>query len=104
MVERKHKSRERNSSLVTAAKEAFLKEKGKLYCVICNFDFEKNYGERGSGYIEAHHTIPVSEMEPGEKTNIKDIALVCSNCHRILHRTRPWLPIDKLKNIVKKQT
>jgi len=104
LVERKHISRERNSKLIAAAKAAFLKENNKLFCTVCRFDFEKKYGKRGSGYIEAHHTIPVSDMEPGQKTKIEDVALVCSNCHKILHRTRPWLSMNRLKGIVENET
>lgn len=104
LVERKHKSRERNTKLIASAKSEFLKNNKRLFCTVCEFDFEKKYGERGAGFIEAHHTIPVSDMEPGQKTKIEDIALVCSNCHKILHRTRPWLSMDKLKEIVENET
>ncbi len=79
LVERKHKYRERNAKLIASAKAAFLKENKKLICTVCKFDFEKKYGERGVGFIEAHHTIPVSDMKSGQKTKIEDIALVCSN-------------------------
>jgi len=100
LVERKHKSRERSAKLIAEVKAAFLKENKKLYCTVCDFDFEKKYGERGRDFIEAHHTIPVSDMVIGQKTKIDDIALVCSNCHRILHRTRPWLSMKRLKEIL----
>ncbi|MCI5145401.1 MAG: HNH endonuclease [Candidatus Electrothrix sp. AR3] len=101
IVERKHMAIERNSKLIAVAKETFLQEEGKLFCMICGFDFENKYGEKGQGFIEAHHTIPVSEMSPGQQTKIADIALVCSNCHRVLHRSRPWLSINELKDIIK---
>ncbi len=104
IIERKHKARERNPKLISAVKEKFISENGKVYCVACGFNFEEKYGDRGNGYIEAHHTIPISEMIVGKKTNIEDIALVCSNCHRILHRTRPWLRMDELKKIIKNKT
>ena len=104
LVERKHKSRERNQALVAAAKDVFLKNNEKLHCEICGFDFETKYGIRGRGYIEAHHTIPVSDMEPGQKTRLEDIALVCSNCHRMLHRSRPWLEMEQLRKLVTDET
>ena len=103
IVERLHKARERNIQLISKAKDNFLQEKGKLYCVVCHFDFEAVYGERGRGYIEAHHTVPVSKMKVGDRTKLDDIALVCSNCHKILHRTRPWLTMDKLKELLKNE-
>ncbi len=104
LVERKHKSRERNSKLITEVKSDFLKKYKRLYCTVCDFDFERNYGKRGREFIEAHHTIPVSDMVAGQETKKEDIALVCSNCHRILHRTRPWLSMKKLKKILTNKT
>ncbi|REJ16166.1 MAG: restriction endonuclease, partial [Bacillaceae bacterium] len=32
-----------------------------------------------------------------------DIVLVCSNCHRMLHRRRPWLTKEQLKDLIKKE-
>lgn len=55
---------------------------------------------RAKGYIEAHHTIPVNQLAKGHVTRIEDIAMVCSNCHRMLHRRRPWLSIEKLTSLV----
>lgn len=101
IVERRHKARERNSELIESAKKIFKKTNGHLNCQICNFNFEEYYGTLGKDFIEAHHTIPVSEMTEGYQTKIEEIALVCSNCHRILHRRRPWLKIDELKKIKK---
>lgn len=100
IVERTHLLRERNPQLAAAAKRNFITDKGKLFCVVCSFDFEEKYGKRGRGFIEAHHTIPVSEMLPGDETKLEDIALVCSNCHRMLHRYRPWLNMDSLKKLL----
>ena len=98
--ERLHYSRERNQQLIRQAKQAAL-EKGKLKCQCCNFDFEAIYGEHGKGFIEAHHTIPVSELhEAGGETKIEDLALVCSNCHRMLHRRRPWLSMENLEQLI----
>ncbi|WP_410979913.1 HNH endonuclease [Bacillus cereus] len=56
---------------------------------MCSFDFYETYGEIGEDFIKGHHTILVSELEEGHKTKIADIAILCSNCHRMLHRKRP---------------
>ena len=52
---------------------------GNLICEVCGFNFESHYGELGEGYIEGHHTKPISEMDHNEETRIEDIALVCAN-------------------------
>jgi predicted HNH restriction endonuclease len=98
-----HKTRERNPALIKKAKDKFKEKHGNLYCEICNFDFQEKYGEVGNDFIEAHHTIPVSELNGETKTKLKDIVLVCSNCHRMLHRRRPWLKIDNLKDLIDKK-
>ena len=71
-----------------------------LLCEACGFDFEQVYGEHGKGFIECHHTKPVSELKAGEKTKLSDLALVCSNCHRMIHRRRPWLSVSELGELL----
>jgi len=100
LKERLHVSRERNSSLIRVVKKEALSKYGKLVCECCSFDFALVYGDLGHEFIEAHHTVPVSELHSGgEETKKEDIALVCSNCHRMLHRRRPWLSIGELKSL-----
>lgn len=102
VVERIHVHRERNPRLVKVAKEKFLREHGRLFCIACGFDFEKVYGDRGHGYIEAHHTEPLSEMNIEHETRPEELAMVCSNCHAMLHRTRPWLGMDALGELIRR--
>ncbi|HDR8026315.1 TPA: HNH endonuclease [Bacillus cereus] len=98
---RLHIYRERNSKLIRTVKDKFKsKNNGKLFCEICKFDYKEKYGELGEDYIEGHHVIPVSELEEGSKTKVEDIILVCANCHRMLHRKRPWLSKEQLKEIL----
>lgn len=82
---RMHRGRERSQGLPEKAKQRFRKLHGRLFCEVCGFDFAKTYGSMGDGFIEAHHTKPVSQIAPGEKTKLADLAMVCSNCHRMLH-------------------
>jgi predicted HNH restriction endonuclease len=102
-IERKHRLRERNQAVIKSAKEAFKQKNGKLYCQVCGFDFQTKYGDIGSDFIEGHHTVPISELKGEVKTKVKDVALVCSNCHRMLHRRRPWLKMDELRNLISKK-
>lgn len=98
---RQHIYRERNPKVIRLAKEKFKQENnGRLFCEICEFDFYETYGEVGEDFIEGHHTIPVSELEEGQVTKVENIAIVCSNCHRMLHRKRPWLNKGELKQLI----
>ena len=102
IVERMHKARERNNQVIFLAKEKFKKENGRLFCQVCGFDFEKTYGNIGKDFIEGHHTIAVSEMSTEHKTKVEDIAMLCSNCHKMIHKKRPWLTMSDIKKLLKK--
>ena len=94
-----HKVRERNTKTVKKKKEDFLKKNGRLYCEVCGFDFVKEYGSRGDGFIECHHTKFLSDYDEPTKTSIADLVLLCSNCHRMIHRKKPWLSVNELKGV-----
>jgi len=82
LLYRVHKTRERKRS--EEKKRAVLKETGRLECEACGFDFLAVYGERGRGFAECHHKLPLSN---GTRTTyLRDLAIVCANCHRMLHR------------------
>jgi hypothetical protein len=86
---RSHYRRERSSKLISAKKEQFQKEHGNLFCEICGFSFENTYPETlGKGFIEAHHKVPLSTIDSVVRTTLEDLLLVCSNCHRMIHRTK----------------
>lgn len=100
LLTRQHVSRERNRKLVDAKRKAALKKLGKLECEACGFDFVTKYGIRGQGFIECHHTKPLATLSEGSKTHINDLALVCSNCHRMIHRGKQWLAVHELKALL----
>ena len=90
----------RNPQLVKQAKEIY-----GCTCQVCGFDFAKTYGALGLDFAEAHHLNPLSERPPEEwttavQTNIANIAVLCANCHRMIHRRKPALSIDELKAIL----
>lgn len=97
LLTRLHQRKERSAKLVAKKKEEVLKGTGAPSCEVCGFDFETEYGAIGNGFAECHHKKPVSELDPGTKTKLSDLAIVCANCHRMLHRVRPWLTIQKLQ-------
>lgn len=99
VLTRMHRFRERDKAIISRRKER-ARAGGGLKCEACSFDFERRYGARGANFIECHHTKPVSELRPGERTKLSDLALLCANCHRIVHLRRPWLTVDELKQIM----
>lgn len=93
---KKHLLRERNSSLVAAKKASTLAATGCLACEACDFDFTLVYGEIGTNYCEVHHIEPLGDRHGTEKTSLQDLAVLCSNCHSIIHRTKPMLSVSAL--------
>lgn len=79
---RTHLRRERSRSLITAFKESLT----RFACEACGDDMGELYGELGAGYIEAHHRVPVAQIREGEPTRLSDLAALCPNCHRMIHR------------------
>jgi 5-methylcytosine-specific restriction enzyme A len=100
VLTRIHLARERNQKLVESKRRQAMAKHGKLLCEACGFNFALYYGDRGKGYIECHHTKPVATLVEGQKTHIDDLALVCANCHRMIHRGKPWLSIEELRALV----
>lgn len=81
---REHKRIERNKKLAVRAKKIHGHK-----CKACGFDFEKNYGTLGKGFIEAHHLTPLSLLK-GQKVTLDpktDFTVLCANCHRMIHRS-----------------
>lgn len=97
---RLHKIRERDQQLIIDAKKRFKKKYGQLFCEVCGYKFEKVYGERGKDFIEGHHKKPVHEMKEGDTTKVEDIGMLCSNCHRMIHR-HPMISMEELKRSLK---
>lgn len=100
LILRIHLSHERDRRLVEGKIRQALRKFGALCCEACGFNFVVKYGSRGSGFIECHHTKPVGELSAGDVTHIDDLALVCANCHRIIHRRRPWLTLQELRTLM----
>ncbi len=96
---RQHRGRERDPKIVKRKKAAVLEATGRLACEGCDLDFGERYGDRGDGFIECHHTRPLAES--GETiTRLKDLALLCSNCHRMVHLRPPTLSLTDLVTIL----
>jgi len=95
-----HKRRERSATLSNNKKKQAFETHGRLACEVCEFDFQVVFGDHGAGYAECHHDKPISQLEPGSKTKLSDLRIVCANCHRMLHRGNPWPSVEKLRSMI----
>jgi 5-methylcytosine-specific restriction enzyme A len=95
-----HKKIERNR---TAAKNA--KKFHGTTCQACDLNFVKRYGEIGEGFIEAHHLRPIATLEEGVPVKYDvatEFAVLCANCHRMIHRTKDPGDLQAFKERVSK--
>ena len=92
-----HRRAERSQALARKAKEIH----GST-CQVCSTDLATVYGEVGQGYIEAHHRTPFSALDgrPTELDPEADFAVVCPNCHRMLHKGPPFT-LDELRAMLR---
>lgn len=78
---------------------AFLELHGRLFCEVpgCGFDFELHYGEVGKGFAEVHHLDQMKDApDEGRKATLERLAVVCSNCHRMIHRGGECRPLKEV--------
>jgi hypothetical protein len=43
---------------------------------------------------------PVETLVEGATTKLEDLALVCANCHRMIHSRRPWLSVSAVRELL----
>lgn len=92
--------RMRNRGIVRLKKQAVLESTGKLACEVCAFDFFKAFGPLGKNYAQAHHKVPLSVSAKDRESTPDDLAIVCANCHVMLHREDRkgrWRTVEELR-------
>lgn len=89
-----HLVRERNQKIIAEKKRDAIRN-GNLKCEVCSFSFIETFEVE---FIECHHITPIS-IAGAKKTTMADLALVCANCHRMLHKKfdGEYLTIDELR-------
>jgi predicted HNH restriction endonuclease len=50
--------------------------------------------------MEAHHKVPIEELQPDSITLVGDMAMVCATCHRIIHSSKPCLTIGQVRALI----
>jgi 5-methylcytosine-specific restriction protein A len=76
---------------------------GNLRCEICAADGSAVNPSVLEAMFECHHVVPLSAV--GEKgTRLKDLALLCANCHRMVHAAiaiqERWISMDEAKAFI----
>ena len=95
----KHLRRERSPVLVEAKRRAFRNEHGSLSCQACSLAESNLPKGLGEACFEVHHLEALAGRHNASATRLDDLAIVCANCHRMIHRTQPMLSIEHLSHI-----
>lgn len=86
-----HLRRERSLQLRQMKIAAVRSGGGTLACEACNFAFADQYGVLGDDFCEVHHRV---ELSRGTRiTGVDQLAILCSNCHRMIHKTNPMISV-----------
>lgn len=88
---------DRDRGIIREKIKQFKAQHGSVFCQNCGFSFSEKYGDYGLDVIDVHHTRPLGTLLPNTMTTLSDLMLLCSNCHRIVHRRKTPLNPDELK-------
>ncbi|MCP5075607.1 MAG: DUF3578 domain-containing protein [Rhodobacteraceae bacterium] len=94
-----HRRIERNAQIANKVKQVQGHE-----CRACGFDFEAQFGALGKGYVEAHHLTPLSELPEDTAVSLDpetDFAVLCANCHRMIHRRDARRDLEEFRKYVR---
>lgn len=94
----RHREREQRLRAAKIAAAIAASRDGRLRCEVpkCEFDFEAVYGSTGAGYAHVHHLRPLASLVAPERTRLADLAVVCANCHAMIHRFGASRPLKGL--------
>jgi len=68
-------------------------------CRGCGTHMVETYGPLSGEIIEVHHILPVSQMDAPKRLDpIKDLVLLCPNCHSVIHIQDPPMSVFELRN------
>jgi hypothetical protein len=97
-IEHRGYRRKRDQRLRRAAMDA-----SQGICETCVTDFTKVLAGKGVRALQVHHRRQLSEVDEPKLNSVKDLAVVCANCHALLHwNPKKALSVSQLKSMLKK--
>ena len=93
-----HLRRERDSSLVEAKRAAARDSAGRLECEVCGFATQVAFPSLAGEVCEIHHRLPHADSSEAVEIRLEDLAVLYTNCHRAIHRTRPLMSVDEFRS------
>ena len=101
LLARLHVYRERDRAFVRRVRRYYRSlGGGRLVCHACGSAPVEVYGPSGESCIEAHHKVPIEELQPDSITLVRDMAMLCASCHRVVHSEKPCLTVERVNELV----
>lgn len=100
------KHRRREHRLRSAKINQMLADKGTLKCEVtdCGFEFTRMYGSLGANFAHVHHLEPLATRDEPSKTSLTQLAIVCANCHSMIHRNGMCRPLHEITTAIRTKT
>ena len=95
-----HLRRERNRALVERKKTEMRMRDGQLRCEACGLQFGDLHRRLGEACCEVHHGSPLGDVTREVTTSLDDLHVLCSNCHRMIHRTTPLMTVQEFRTFL----
>jgi 5-methylcytosine-specific restriction enzyme A len=77
-----HRVKERRS-LREPRLSKMLETHGKYFCECCSI--QSPDAKDPTSILEVHHIVPLAEIDFIQQTTLEDLAVLCANCHRLIH-------------------
>lgn len=101
LLTRIHAYKERDRGFAKQAKKYYRnKNGGCLLCEACGLQPVEFYGSDGEHCIEAHHKVPIEQLQPDSIVTVDQMAMLCASCHRIVHSQKVCLTIDQVRDLI----
>ncbi len=94
-----HFHRERDSHIAQAKRDAVIASSGRLVCEACGISATVKYPGLNGEICEVHHRLPLAESCGNVETRLEDLAVLCANCHRAIHRGSPMPGVEEFRNM-----
>jgi 5-methylcytosine-specific restriction protein A len=89
--------RERDRALVFLKREVARGADGHLRCEACGFATQDVFAGLAGEVCEVHHRLPLADATGTVVTHLEDLAVLCANCHRAIHKTDPLMTVPAFK-------
>lgn len=76
-------------------------KKAEGACCVCDVDYSKLLDGKGARVLQVHHRKQLAANDTPRLTSLKDLAVVCANCHMLIHMNpKRALAVEALKKML----